>query len=337
MNYGDSIGRTASWSSADASQNANSLFTGDINNDNYIDLVISDNNQLGGSGKLKIYLNNNGTLNTIPSWQSSFSGYGSGVALADVDFDNDIDIISGGWWSQLRLYYNNAGTFSTTPNWTSSTNSVVEAIVFGDYDKDGIDTINYVFLDSNHLLYCSKPPLQKIISVINGTDTLNNSEYCYDLENGWVSIKKTYPVSSFMFVKALRSRDLDFAVSNWDTQIGNYIFKNNTNPSGIITIKTLPNKFKLEQNYPNPFNPITKIRYEVYSTAAEEKSIVKLVVYNSLGQKVSTLINEQLYSGTYEAEWNGSGHPSGVYFYRLTIVNPLKAEQIAIRKMILLK
>ena len=66
------ISVTPSWQSTDESQYANSLFVGDVNNDGYFDLAVSDNSQLGGSGKFKIYLNNNGTLNTTPFWTSSF-------------------------------------------------------------------------------------------------------------------------------------------------------------------------------------------------------------------------------------------------------------------------
>ena len=61
-NFGDSISVTPTWQSTDASQYANSLFVGDVNNDGFLDLAISDNNQLGGTGKFKIYLNNNGTF-----------------------------------------------------------------------------------------------------------------------------------------------------------------------------------------------------------------------------------------------------------------------------------
>ncbi len=98
------ISTTPIWQSADASTQANSLFTGDVNNDGYLDLAISDNNQLGGTGRFKIYLNNNGILSTTPFWNSSFSGYGSGILLADIDNDNDQDLITGGWWNPVRIY-----------------------------------------------------------------------------------------------------------------------------------------------------------------------------------------------------------------------------------------
>jgi N-acetylneuraminic acid mutarotase len=74
--------------------------------------------------------------------------------------------------------------------------------------------------------------------------------------------------------------------------------------------------FKLEQNYPNPFNPTTTIGYFLKSS-----SIVKLVVYNSLGQEISVLINKKQPAGFYEINFDAGDLPSGVYYYQLTISN----------------
>ncbi|MCE1187757.1 MAG: T9SS type A sorting domain-containing protein, partial [Ignavibacteria bacterium] len=85
--------------------------------------------------------------------------------------------------------------------------------------------------------------------------------------------------------------------------------------------------FELQQNYPNPFNPSTTIRYSI-----PEKATVQLVVYNQLGQKVANLVNEEKAAGQYEATWNASNMPSGVYFYEL------QAGQFkATKKLILMK
>ncbi|MBS1272265.1 MAG: hypothetical protein MAGBODY4_01405 [Candidatus Marinimicrobia bacterium] len=70
--------------------------------------------------------------------------------------------------------------------------------------------------------------------------------------------------------------------------------------------------FKLSQNYPNPFNPNTTIAY-----ALPTDGKVTLSVYNVLGEKVATLLNEHKRAGEYQVEWNATGFSSGVYFYTI--------------------
>jgi photosystem II stability/assembly factor-like uncharacterized protein len=72
-------------------------------------------------------------------------------------------------------------------------------------------------------------------------------------------------------------------------------------------------EFRLEQNYPNPFNPTTKIRFRL----PDGKIFVSLKIYDLVGQEVAILVNEQKQSGDYEAVWDASDKPSGVYIYRL--------------------
>jgi len=81
---------------------------------------------------------------------------------------------------------------------------------------------------------------------------------------------------------------------------------------------TAPAIFFLEQNYPNPFNPVTEIRFGMPT-----QSMVKLEIFNVLGQVMKTLVDEVKEAGYYRVSWDGTNQeglsmPSGVYFYRLT-------------------
>lgn len=314
MNYGDSIGTVPFWTSTDASLFANSMFVSDVNNDGKPDLAVSDNNQLGGTGKFKIYLNTGTTLSTTPYWSSSFSGYGSGIALADIDFDGDNDICCGGWWKPCWIYLNNAGSFNLTPNWTSSTSSVVETIAFADYDHDGLDTLTAQFTGNGQrkLFFTPRKPVHKILIVKSGNDTVQASNYCADYESGYVSLKYAPANATTLVIRYISSHDLDFSVSNWDASIGNYLFKNNI----IVKVKKIASEitdnFRINQNYPNPFNPSTVIEFSI-----PEQSNITLTIFDALGREIETILGGNYAQGEYSVEWNADSYPGGVYFCRL--------------------
>jgi photosystem II stability/assembly factor-like uncharacterized protein len=75
---------------------------------------------------------------------------------------------------------------------------------------------------------------------------------------------------------------------------------------------TLPEEFSLYQNYPNPFNPTTRINY-----AVPKQSFVSIVIYDGLGRKVTTLVNEEKSAGNYTATYKANNLPSGIYIYQM--------------------
>jgi hypothetical protein len=91
--------------------------------------------------------------------------------------------------------------------------------------------------------------------------------------------------------------------------------------------KTRPQYFQLSQNYPNPFNPRTQIPYHI-----AKESYVTLSVFDMLGRKISTLVDEVKLKGDYTAYFDASRVGSGVYYYRLT-----GSGQTRTRKMLLIK
>jgi hypothetical protein len=89
----------------------------------------------------------------------------------------------------------------------------------------------------------------------------------------------------------------------------------------------IPTHYLLEQNYPNPFNPTTAIKFNL-----PEKTNVSLVIYDQLGEKVTTLINGALSAGYHQVEWDASNMTSGIYFYEIKTNN-----FSAVKKLILMK
>ena len=137
-----------------------------------------------------------------------------------------------------------------------------------------------------------------------------------------------------------------FSVTDSGFAIGpTYFFRNyafnsygNSNYSNVVsfslvsilpTSSEVPDKFELSQNYPNPFNPVTKIKFNI-SGSSETQAL--LSVYDVLGKEVAVLVDQELQPGTYEADWDASAYPSGVYYYKLEGGNFSET-----KKMILLK
>lgn len=92
-------------------------------------------------------------------------------------------------------------------------------------------------------------------------------------------------------------------------------------------VSSIPDNFYLSQNYPNPFNPSTKIEYSV-----PQNGFVSISVYNLLGQKISSLVNEYQQKGNYNIIFNAKDIPSGTYFYMIKTKDFTQT-----KKMVLLK
>ena len=106
-------------------------------------------------------------------------------------------------------------------------------------------------------------------------------------------------------------------------------FTDVVDPLGVtgVSIKPVPTVYSLSQNYPNPFNPSTTIEF-----ALPQDSHVQLDVYNILGQKVMTLLNEVRQTGYHSVRLDGTNLASGVYLYRLSA-----GTQTFMKKFILMK
>ena len=89
----------------------------------------------------------------------------------------------------------------------------------------------------------------------------------------------------------------------------------------------IPKIFELHQNYPNPFNPTTIISYSI-----PVSTHVSVVIFDILGRKIHTLINEQKSPGNYSLSFNGSNLSSGVYFYKLQTKNFTNVKKLLIIK-----
>lgn len=102
------------------------------------------------------------------------------------------------------------------------------------------------------------------------------------------------------------------AITDGGFQGSAYVFNDVTVGIEDLDNYFIPSGFTLHQNYPNPFNPSTKIRYGLPETAQ-----VKLEIFNAIGQRMATLVDERQSAGFHEFEFDASGLASGVYLYRI--------------------
>ncbi|MCP4583835.1 MAG: VCBS repeat-containing protein, partial [candidate division Zixibacteria bacterium] len=237
-NSGSSIAVLPGWESS-GNDNGNSFDFADVNNDGFVDLGVSCNTQLSGSGRNKIYLSNNGILNTTPYWQSSSTGYGSEAVFSDVDNDGDYDFLTGRWWGLVFVYLNNSGSFHTSPDWTSSSSyeSVIENITFADVNN-GMDDYYTIVFDGDgqtKLFYLDDHFLQSIDYVKVDGSFIPATSYCYSLADGWVSLGSA-PVDNVV-IYYRNSPHKDLAISNWDGE--SYVFTN-TNDDPPVLIGMVP-------------------------------------------------------------------------------------------------
>ncbi len=111
---------------------------------------------------------------------------------------------------------------------------------------------------------------------------------------------------------------------NVELDKGNWILrqvqKPSTNPGDDI-----PDRYVLEQNYPNPFNQSTEIIFRL-----PERAKVKLEIFDLLGQKITTIVNQEFSVGSHKVTWNANGVASGIYFYKLRSLNFSKTRKMTL-------
>ena len=109
----------------------------------------------------------------------------------------------------------------------------------------------------------------------------------------------------------------------------NPVWRQTTPPNKVINLgSSVPEGYKLMQNYPNPFNPSTQIEFSI----PKSNSHVKLIVYDTMGREVTSLIDRNINAGNYKADFSGENLSTGIYFYRLET-----NEFSETRKMLMLK
>ncbi len=320
----------------------------DIDNDGDFDLFIAN----WGNQNNFLYINNgDGTFTKVAGQNVATDGGNSfGSSFGDIDNDGDLDfIVTNAFVSANQvnfLYLNNGdGTFTRDTGIVSTEKGWSYGAAFGDYNDDGyLDLFvakcyqatennslfmnnggsnNWVKMDLTgaHSNYSAIGAIVKLKAQISGKDVWQIRRVAG--QNGYCgqNLQLHFGLGD--------ASTIDSIFIEWPSGIKQVLTDQNINQEMVITEDTtltsvknetgLINDFELHQNYPNPFNPATKIKYSIPNTPLTfgEGLGVRLIVYDILGNKVETLVNEVKPQGEYEIEFDASGLSSGIYFYTL--------------------
>ena len=245
---------------------------------------------------------NNGGLNSV-YFPDQLTGYAAGPDTNTYKTTN-----GGANWNQMPYigpYINSIYFINTTSGWMAGQ-------TFSGYSV--YKTTNG---GSNWLSYTLSGSLNSICFVNNQIGWVCSSGGAiFQSTNGGAN----WVLQSTGITTSLNSLCFTDAQTGWAVGAAGRILKTTT--GGITFIQPIsneiPDMFSLYQNYPNPFNPVTRIKYDIPPSKGARGMMTKLIIYDVLGKEVQTLVNQQLSPGTYEVEWDGSNHPSGVYFYKLS-------------------
>jgi hypothetical protein len=195
-------------------------------------------------------------------------------------------------------------------------------------DASGRDFSLYLVNDEVDLSLYKLPPLPPE----EGFDIRFSSGSMVESSNSSQTIELTgleFPISISVENISISLQNTFGKVINPDLKPGKiFPVVNKIDKLDIFPVETLtPAEYTLEQNYPNPFNPATIINF-----AVPNESFVNLSIYNTLGELVSTLVNEQKKPGSYEYEFNGSGLASGIYLYRIQAGDFIQTKKMTLVK-----
>ena len=289
LGTGTTLQDTPAWRSQDGHDYANTLCFGDLNGDGWLDLAVADNNQTSvgaGNGRVKLFLNDGaGTLATIPAWTSAFDGYGSHVSFGDADADGDLDLAAGSWWGTVRIYENQAGVLPTIPAWESTTNSVIENIAWEDVDNDGLQSNRTALFTGNgtrRLFTLPRRPVRVQSVEVDGV-LLGPAQFYPNAEQGWLTIGPSPGSGVPVTVRYAASIALDLAVSNWDSTIGEYLFRNRLGVAEASPVEVAGDPLSLRA-IPNPARIGNMVQFSGPAATAP-----RAMVFSSEGRLVRVL------------------------------------------------
>lgn len=233
----------------------------------------------------------------------------------DADFDPDNGTL---YWAGYKLLppFDETGFFATI---NTSTGAVTEIVDWGVFAQITGFAVNAT---------CQIVPVElgSFSANVNGNEVVLNWNTVTESNNSGFSVERMNEGEEFEsvgFVPGFGTTTEPMSYSYVDNSLnaGKYSYKlkqidfdGSFEYSNIVEVEvTNPSEYMLAQNYPNPFNPATTVSFSIPNS-----EFVNLTVYNSLGQEVAVLINNELSAGSYNVNFDARDLASGIYIAKLT-------------------
>jgi hypothetical protein len=214
-----------------------------------------------------------------------------------------------------------------SPKRIVSQSKVIEKVNLPHLVWGELDDNKYHFIDHNlKFRACITERPEEILT--------EKSPGCFVKEDIWVVQCSSFPsmwdAGDILYVEIIDNNDV--VLNSYEIELSYEPGDKAGDALSVQPDKHIPSGYSLEQNYPNPLNPFTTIEYQVPGLCR-----VKIEVYNTMGQKVISLLDEEKNAGYYSINWIGLNEygiqvPSGLYTIRMESENYIQS-----RKMILLR
>lgn len=303
---------------------------------------------VGGANGTSVVLSQPNNGSTITTTAPTLYWYLNGSSLGITSYTIDYSESDASWLhstTSTNLYADLSGLtpgatyrWRVTPDYNGTPGTASDIWTFT-VDNGSVPVQPLVGGPANNISVSTSAPMLSWVMPAKGANgLLYKVEFLNNNDTDWSNAKVVEGVADpYTIISGLKAGEYyKWRVSS--SVDGNYpippsfgVFKVADNVTGVEE-EFIPTEFSVKQNYPNPFNPTTIIKYEI-----AEQSIVTINIYNMLGQRIATLLNNEKPAGSFEVVWNGTDDfgkkvASGTYIYRVTAgVNTIS------KKMVLLK
>ena len=272
-----------------------------------LEIVLNDNN-----GVIYLYNHNGSLINQF----STGSQLSSSISVADLNRDGLIELIFSS--SDSLLHALTISSETEISNWPISLNgsSVSESIIFDLDDDEDLEIITPSYNGYLNIFHHDGSPYHNFPYI--SQDSIGSSASIQDLDNDG-DYELIFGTNRNLNV--LDINEIGGEQYSWTSYRGNSMrtgFYDVSLSELSLDNLDIPKEYSLGNNYPNPFNPTTQINYSL-----PKNSDIKLIIYDLLGNKVKTLLDDKYQSSGFKSiKWNGTNElgaktSSGVYFYTL--------------------